>query len=241
MLSVAVTSAAAGMQCSYMDCPRRKPLSDRYIKDILDTLRAIISVHRPSDIPKPWPTFEVVPDREKQLLGMSREIAALDKVQNRHGYRIAILILLRTGMRLNEAPSLRVSDLVDGVLYVSKALSAGEVCNKRKAGKPKTYRISPELWEILMAHVAGKNPDDYVFSINGKDPIKTARLYKVWKKACADAGVKHISLQQASRHSTATEIKIKHDKAATQEIMEQLGHANTNTGRTYIADRQGLN
>ena len=88
---------------------------------------------------------------------------------------------------------------------------------------------------------SSRNPDDYVFSINVKDPIKTTRLYKVWKKACADAGVKHISLQQSSRHSTATEIKIKHDKAAAQAIMEQLGHENTNTGRTYIADRQRLN
>ena len=37
-------------------------------------------------------------------------------------------------------------------------------------------------------------------------PISTGRLYKVRKNACADSEVKHISLQQASRHSTATRI-----------------------------------
>ena len=241
------TCDTAGMQCQYTKCPGRKRLSSRYIKDILDTLRAIIAYYRPNDIPKPWPTFTVVSAREKQLLGMAREISALDKVPDRHGYRIACLVLLRTGMRINEAVVLRVSDLVDGVLFVSKGQSDGEVRNDRKAGQPKTYRVAPELWDLLMAHTAGKGPDDFVFPDDfalpdgKKHAMKTGRLYKVWKKACSDAGVKHISLQQASRHSFATEIKNKHDKAAAAEIMDQLGHENTTTGKTYMADRQGLN
>ena len=74
-----------------------------------------------------------------------------------------------------------------------------------------------------MAHTAGKGPDDFVFPYDfalpdgKKHAMKTGRLYKVWKKACSDAGVKHVSLQQPSRHSFATEIKNKHDKAEAAE------------------------
>jgi integrase len=169
------------------------------------------------------------------LLGFTREIAVLDKVPDRHDYQLAILVLLRTGMRIEETPTLKVSDLVDGVIYVSKVISKGELINTRKSGKPTKYQVSPELWKMLMIHVEGKNPDDYVFSNKGR-VILPARLYKVWKKACKDAQVKHISLQQASRHSTATEIKEKHEKAAQQEIMEQLGHDNVRTQKQYIVD-----
>jgi integrase len=220
-------------------CPSRFPLSSRYIKDILDTLKAIFLRYRTGDMPK-IPVIKVVPSKAKQLLGLAREISTLDKVPDRHGYRTAILVLLRTGMRNNECSALKVSDLVDGIIYVSKAISAGKLVNTRKSGPPKTYRVTPELWDLLLSHVEGKDPDDFIFEINGNF-IRPNRLYKVWMKACQDAGVKHISLQQASRHSTATEIKKKHDKAAAREIMEQLGHENTSTGKHYIADGQSNN
>ena len=99
------------------------------------------------------------------------------------------------------------------------------------------YTVTPELWQLLRNHIEGKNPDDFVFEINGS-PIPTDRLYKVWAAACRQAKVKHISLQQASRHSTASEINTKHKKKACQEIQERLGHENITTGpKHYIVER----
>lgn len=69
-------------------------------------------------------------------------------------------------------------------------------------------------------------------------PISTGRLYKVRKNACADSEVKHISLQQASRHSTATRIKRNHDENAYAEIEETLGHENRNTGKEHYIVQQ---
>ncbi len=54
-------------------------------------------------------------------------------------------------------------------------------------------------------------PDDFVFSMPDGTNVKKVRLYKVWVKAYRDAGVKRISLQQAFRHSTASEIEIKYE------------------------------
>ena len=214
----------------------RKNLSTRYIKDILDTLKSIfIKYVGVAHIPT-FPNFTVIPKLEKQRLGLAREIAIMDKVPDRHGYRIAILVLIRTGMRLNEVPALKVHDLDDGIVHVTKAFTEGKLKLARKNGGSVPYHVTPELWEMLMEHIKDKEPDDYVFTIDGR-PIPTARLYKVWKKACSDAKVKTISLQQASRHSKASEIMADHKKRAMEEIQKQLGHNNAKTGiKHYVIE-----
>jgi len=178
-----------------------------------------------------------VPVREKQKLGVTREIATLEQVQERHGYRLAILVLLRTGMRINEVTAVKVHNLDDGIISVSNAISDGEFRLSRKDGGEVDYPVGPELWQLLRNHIEDKEPDDFVFEINGR-PIPTDRLYKVWAAACKRAKVKHISLQQASRHSTATRIYAEHKEKAAQEIKERLGHRNTTTGmKHYVVEK----
>lgn len=209
--------------------------SSKYIKEILAVLKSLFLRYRPGDTPE-FPSFAIVPVREKQRLGFTREIAAVEQVPERYGYRLAILLLLRTGMRINELPALKVHDLDDGTIFVSKAISDDELRLSRKSGGEVPYSVSPELWVQLLNHIENKKPDDFVFEINGK-PITTDRLYKVWAAACKKAKVKHISLQQASRHSTATEIYAEHKKRALKEIEERLGHGNTTTAiKHYIIE-----
>jgi len=161
----------------------------------------------------------------------------VEQIPERHGYRLAILVLLRTGMRINEVTATKVHNLDDGIIYVSKAISDGELRLSRKSGGEVAYTVTPELWQLLMTHIDKKDPDDFVFEINGK-PISTDRLYKVWAAACTRAKVKHISLQQASRHSTATEIYAEHKKRALREIGERLGHENITTGlKHYVVEK----
>jgi hypothetical protein len=59
-----------------------KNLSSRHIKDILDTLKALITRYT-GKVPE-MPTFVVVPAKENQRLGFTRAISALDKVPERH-------------------------------------------------------------------------------------------------------------------------------------------------------------
>ena len=232
--------ADGGMyQCGYTTCPIRTPLSSRYIQDILDTLRGIFIKYRPNDIPQ-FPKFTVIPTVEKQRLGIAREISVLDKVPQRHGYRIGILMLLRSGMRINELPAIKVQDCIDGTVFVDKAFSDGKLKLARKSGGEVEYPLSPELWIMLTEHLEGKGPDEFVFSIDGKSPIPPARWYKVWRKACSDAKVKYICLKHASRHSTASRIMKKHKKDALREIAVQLGHNNLTTGeKHYVIEGRG--
>jgi hypothetical protein len=75
-----------------------------------------------------------------------------------------------------------------------------------------------------------------VFTSDGKRPLGEGRLYKVWKKACTDAGEKYIPLQQASRHSMASETMAEYKKKAIEEIQRKLGHMNKQTQKHYIIE-----
>ncbi|MBI5639487.1 MAG: tyrosine-type recombinase/integrase [Nitrospirae bacterium] len=208
-----------------------KDYSSYYIKSILSTLKTIFKRYRPNDMPI-FPKISAVPIREKQRLGLARELAILDKIPERNGYRLAILILLRTAMRINEIPAVKKKDFIDGIIYVEKAMSKRRLKLKRKAGGTVPYRISPELWELALEHMKNLDDDDFVFTVEGEN-LTTGRLAKVWAKACKKAGQKHISLQQATRHSMASEIWERHQNEAKDEIQKQLGHENRQTGKKH--------
>jgi integrase len=84
----------------------------------------------------------------------------------------------------------------------------------------------------IFKHIINIDDDDFVFTVDGRN-LTTGRLYKVWAKACKRAGQKHISLQQATRHSKASEIWEKHQNQAVEEIQNQLGHDNKQTGKRH--------
>lgn len=210
-----------------------KTLSSRYIKDIMDALRSLFFRYRPNDLPK-FPVFDIEPAVQKQILGVQREMALMLHLPHRHGYRLAIEVLLQTGMHINEVRAPRRGDLVDGIIIVNKAIADdGRPKNKRKSGGEVFAKVTTDLWNRLQEHVQGKKSNDLIFTIDGEKPLGEGRLYKVLQKACADAGVEPISLQMASRHSTATRIKRKHDEEAYAEIEEVLGHENKNTGKEH--------
>ena len=50
-------------------------------------------------------------------------------------------------MHINEAVALKVHDIDDGILYVSKAIAEGELRLSRKGGGEIAYTVTPELWQ----------------------------------------------------------------------------------------------
>lgn len=93
-----------------------------------------------------------------------------------------------------------------------------------------------DLWEDLRESIRDKQPSDFIFSLDGINPLGKKCLYKVWEKACEDAKVKYITLQQASRHSMASEIMAEAKKKAIEEIQAKLGHHNKTTQKHYIVE-----
>src|SRR5208283_2632491 len=216
----------------------KRDLSSKYIDNILWDLRSLFLRYRPSDVVK-FPVYAIVPKKEKQLLRQPREFAVLDKVPVRHGFLLGIMILLRTGMRIDELPALRVNNCEDEYVYVDKAFTEGKLRLSRKSGGMVVYRLMPELWAMLMEHCEGKKDEDFIFTYDSGhklagEKIPASRWYKVWTKACKDAGQRHITLQQASRHSKATRMMAAAQEKALQEIGRQLGDNPATVEKHYI-------
>ena len=89
---------------------------------------------------------------------------------------------------------------------------------------------------LLKKHVEGKAPNDFIFTSDGKSPLGEGRLYKIRKRACKDAGDKYIPLQQASRHSMASQTMVEYKKKAIEEIQHKLGHMNKQTQKHYVVE-----
>ena len=201
-----------------------KGLAKKTIKNILNILKAFFNKYRHNDVPE-FPKFTIVPKREKQWLGIERQLQIMEKIPEK--YQIAIELLLDTGMRTGELLALQKKDFVDGCIHVYKAISGKKLRLCRKAGGTVTYRLSLYIWQKIMDYTKEMQSDESLFKI-GSD-----RLYKVWVKACEHAKVKTIPLSQASRHSQASQIRQRHEIEALKEAAQQLGHSNIYTTKIY--------
>ncbi len=105
-----------------------------------------------------------------------------------------------------------------------------------KRGREVTYPVPLDLWRSLQAHVEGKKADELIFSTKDGKPLYENTLFKVWKRACKNAGVKYIPLYQASRHSMASQIMAEHKRKATEEIQAKLGHSDKHTQKAYVVE-----
>ncbi len=99
-----------------------------------------------------------------------------------------------------------------------------------------TYPIPLDLWHDLQKHVEGKRSDDFIFTHEDGSPIGLNCVPRAWKKACKAAEVKYIPLQQASRHSMASQIMAEHKKKAIEEIQNKRGHFNKQTQKAYVVE-----
>lgn len=204
-----------------------KGLAKKTIKNILNILKAFLNRYRRNDVPE-FPKFTIVPKREKQWLGVERQIQITQYIPEK--YQVPIELLLDTGMRTGELLALQKKDFVDGCIYVYKAISGKKLRLCRKAGGTVTYRLSLSLWQKLIDYTKEMQHDEFLFKL-GSD-----RLYKVWIKACGHAKVKAIPLSQASRHSQASQIRQRHEIEALKEAAQQLGHSSIYTTKIYSLD-----
>lgn len=208
-----------------------KDISPKSIKHILDTLRTLLNYYKNilARVPD-MPHFTVVPKREKKWLGIDKQMMALSFIPA--NYALAFELLFETGMRPGELRALKKGDFRDGYITVSRAFSENSLRLITKTGAEVTYRVSFSLWRKLMEHIAEKPSDTFIFTLNGK-PYYKDRLYDVWKRACQKADIDYITLYQASRHSSVSQIKKQKDQEAIEEIAKKLGHSNLSTAKKH--------
>jgi len=65
-----------------------------------------------------------------------------------------------------------------------------------KNGEGREVQITPKIRAMLIACASGKQPNDYLFTRDGR-PVKDFR--KAWKKLCTDAGVPGLLIHDLRR------------------------------------------
>ena len=209
----------------------KEKLAPKTIKHILNVLGSFLRAHK--DIIKiipDLPRFTVVPKKEKKWLGIEKQMIILTYIPEEH--QLAFETLFDTGMRIGELRAIKVGDLRDGYITVSRAFSDNKLRQRTKTGIEATFKVSFSLWSKLVEHDQGKSRGELLFTEKGKFYHK-GRLSTIWISALKKAGVEHIDLQQASRHSRVSRIRQKKEREALQEAAEQLGHTNLSTGKKH--------
>lgn len=209
----------------------KEKLAPKTVRHILNVFGSFLRAYK--DIIKiipDLPRFTVVPKKEKKWLGIEKQMIILTYIPEDH--QLAFETLFDTGMRIGELRAIKVGDLRDGYITVSRAFSDNKLRQRTKTGIEATFKVSFSLWRKLVEHAQGKSRDKLLFTEKGKFYHKD-RLSTIWILALNKAGIEHIDLQQASRHSRVSRIRQKKEREALQEAAEQLGHTNLSTGKKH--------
>lgn len=208
-----------------------RKLSPKTIKHILNTLRTFLRAHK--DIIKiipDFPRFTIVPVKEKKWLGIEKQMIAMTYIPKQH--QLIFELLFDTGMRIGEIRAIKVGDLRDGYITISRVYSGNKLRQRTKTGTETTYRVAFSIWRQLIEHTKGRPGNDVLFTENGQ-PYHKGRLYSIWIATLKKARIEHIDLQQASRHSRVSRIRKEKELEAIQEAAQLLGHTNLLTGKKH--------
>jgi integrase len=144
-------------------------------------------------------------------------------------YGLLVRFAAFTGLRAGEIVALRVRRLDLMRRRVDVAESASEAHGQLEFGAPKTYErravpIPAALAQQLVEHVAGKQPDDFVFSGPDGGPLRHSNWYpRFFKPAVKRASVPEGTRFHDLRH-TYTAMLIEQG-AHPRAMMERLGHS----------------
>jgi integrase len=146
-------------------------------------------------------------------------------------------VLLNGGLRPQEALALEVGDLVGNQLRISKAVKMDEdkslfVGATKTAKSKRTVMLPQEAADALRAHLKANGIiAGLVFRNRAGGLWDLAKLRKLWRKACRNAGVPELHIYSA-RHSHATALLAA--GVPLKVVSERLGHASVKiTGDIY--------
>ncbi len=144
--------------------------------------------------------------------------------------------LIETGERVSEACAHQVRDLIDGGIRVCRAFDDRGELKGTKTGRDDLRPLSRPLYEELFLSRGAADPGQWLFTRGGK-PYTRRKLYDRWKVTCSRAGVLYIAPSQASRHSKASQLRLKLEQEAAEQMRDALGHESAQTTRAhYVLD-----
>lgn len=210
-------------------CLCEKDLSKKYIQNIMDGLKKLISeLCERNRLQKPaFPDFKARRKRRftEWLLEEDQDLV-LSKISDIH--RPIVMTLFFHGLRMGEARLVKRKDYKWGKDKKGNMLRILSI-DTLKGGPARAILLDPDVVEAIesippcLAH-------PYLFHHNGKPYSKTT-LWKIIRQALDKAGFPHIRPSDAARHSHATHIIQR--GGSTRLVQEILGHADIRTSEIY--------
>jgi integrase len=166
----------------------------------------------------------VVPPRRRYLT--AQQVTQLADASGPH--RLVVLVLAYCGLRWSELAALhtRDVDLLRRRLNITQAMV--EVRGHLVWGTPKTHHartvpIGNTLADLLTEHLAGKAPDDLVFTTTGGAPLRNVDARRTWFNHAADT-IGMTGLTPHELRHTAASLAISAG-ANVKAVQRMLGHA----------------
>lgn len=153
------------------------------------------------------------------------------------GYSLAIRVLAYCGPRIGELAGLKVKDIniQNQSLMIERSLSSlgGKMLEgPTKNGKSREVHVMSFIWQDLLKHIEGLDPEEYVFVSPLGQPLNTDNFAKrVWKRALKELNLPPFRIHDL-RHTCAS-IFIQNGASVTL-VSKLLGHSDVAfTLRTY--------
>ena len=181
-------------------------------------------------IPRDW-NIEMIPFQKKRKLLpevlAQEEVTALIRTVQNIKHRAILETIYSGGLRVNEARSLRVTDIDSKRMTIR--------IQQGKGGKDRYVMLSPKLLETLRQYCreAKKMPKTWLFpGTRGDDkPINERTIQKVVKDVAKRAGIRKRVTTHTLRHSFATHLL---ESGTNIRVIQQLlGHRNLNSTMIY--------
>jgi integrase len=206
--------------------------SDKHIKDIMVNVKSLFIFSRLDipDFPKGWNTVE--PKKNKRRMNIETQMKIAPHIPDKHGYRLAMNIFTYAPMRPCELRALTINDITDRGVIVSKSLTDRLKFTRKSNPKPHPYALPDYVMDDLRKHVTGKDRDDFIFTVRG-NPYTEGTLRRMWKRVLIKAGIPHIELYQAIRHSWASQEWEQSQLETLERIQDKLSHTNKQTGQKH--------
>ena len=187
-----------------------------------------------------------LPDQELEFLSPDEILELLDTL--REPERTFIATLAYSGLRLGEGLALRWRDIdfQHGRISVERAYTPeGGIASPKTKTSKRSVPLLQILSEILKDYYERQvrtNPDDLIFSVNGKTPLDYSYLRRRYERALKAANLKKVDIHSL-RHFFAS---VMLDAGASiKALSSYLGHSTvTMTLNTYahliVEDKQAL-
>lgn len=209
-----------------------KRLEPKSIQTILYCFRTFLNRLAKLDVIAKCPIFpEVkVPSKERGWIDRALQDRVLQHV--RAGLRPMIEIMCETGIRPGEAVALKVKDLVNGGIFIERALGQFGEVKETKTGAKFHKPLSEGLFRRLEEICRGKFPEAWIFTTQAGTPWRGNRVSDYWREAAQKEQV-NLPLYVAMRHSRVTQERETLQKEMLSRIRGVLEHASSKTTVTY--------